>query len=84
MYLDLNLPATSGYEMLAELKQDPELRSIPVVMLTSTQNPQDINQCSELGARAYLVKPIELEQFLSLVQRTVAFWCGCKFRMLKD
>jgi two-component system, chemotaxis family, response regulator Rcp1 len=74
----------SGYEVLAELKQDPELRYIPVVVLTSTQNPQEINQCYELGVKAYLVKPMELEQFLSLVQITVAFWSACKFRTLKD
>jgi two-component system, chemotaxis family, response regulator Rcp1 len=82
--LDLNMPATSGYEVLAELKQDVELRYIPVVVLTSTDNPQEINRCYELGASAYLVKPMGLEQFLSLVKITVAFWSACKFRTLKD
>jgi two-component system, chemotaxis family, response regulator Rcp1 len=82
--LDLNLPVRSGSEVLAELKQDAELRYIPVVVLTTTANPQDINRCYEMGASAYLVKPMELEQFLSLVKITVAFWSGCKFRTLKD
>jgi two-component system, chemotaxis family, response regulator Rcp1 len=82
--LDLNLPDTSGDEVLAELKQDAELRYIPVVVLTTTQLPEDINRCYELGANAYLVKPLELEQFLSLVEITVAFWSACKFRTLKD
>src|SRR5947209_2638548 len=77
--LDLNLPARSGYEVLAELKQEPELRYIPVVVLTSTTQPKDINQCYEMGASAYLVKPLGLEQFLSLVKITVAFWSACRF-----
>src|SRR2546430_3579657 len=63
VFLDLNLPARSGYEVLAKLQQDAELRYIPVVVLTSTARPQDITQCYELGARAYLVKPLELEEF---------------------
>src|SRR3977135_47173 len=57
--LDLKLPVKNGYEVLAEIKQDPELRYIPVVVLTSTENPQEINRCYELGASAYLVKPLE-------------------------
>ena len=82
--LDLNLPVKSGYEVLAELKQDAELRYIPVVVLTTTQFPEDINRCYEMGASAYLVKPLELEQFLSLVKITVAFWSACKFRKLAE
>src|SRR5207245_5229027 len=73
VFLDLNLPVRSGTEVLAELHQDPELRSIPVVMLTSSTNPRDMSQCYELGASMYLVKPIELEEFLTLVKNTVAF-----------
>jgi chemotaxis family two-component system response regulator Rcp1 len=82
--LDLHLPRKSGYEVLAELQQEPELRYIPAVVLTTSQNPQDINQCYELGASAYIVKPLELEQSLNLVKITVAFWSACKFRTLKD
>src|SRR2546426_8610291 len=72
--LDLNLPGTSGYEVLAELQQDPELKCIPVVVLTSSSRQEDINRCYELGANAYLVKPPELEQALSLLRGTVTFW----------
>jgi DNA-binding NarL/FixJ family response regulator len=68
----------------AELRQDPALRSVPVVVLTSSANPQDTSQCYKLGASEYLVKPMELEQFLSLVKITVAFWSRCQFRTLKD
>src|SRR2546427_4531876 len=48
IFLDLNLPVRSGYEVLAELRQDPALRSVPVVVLTSSDNPQDTSQCYEL------------------------------------
>jgi CheY-like chemotaxis protein len=82
--LDLNLPQKNGYEVLAELQQDPTLKCMAVVMLTSSSEQKDINQCYELGANAYLVKPMELEPFLSLVKNTVMFWDTCQFRTLKD
>ena len=84
VFLDLNLPVRSGSEVLAELHQDPELRSIPVVMLTSSTNPRDMSQCYELGASTYLVKPLELEEFLTLVKNTVVCWGGGNVRTLKD
>ena len=82
--LDLNMPRMSGHEVLTRIKGDEELRSIPVVVLTTTQFPEDIDRCYEMGASAYLVKPMELEQFLSLVKITVAFWSACKFRKLAE
>jgi chemotaxis family two-component system response regulator Rcp1 len=82
--LDLNLPKKSGYEILAELKQDPGLRFVPVVVFTTTSDEQAISRCYELGANAYLVKPLELESFLEVVKSTVSFWSACKFRRLKD
>jgi AmiR/NasT family two-component response regulator len=53
-------------------------------VFTTTSGEPEINRCYELGANAYLVKPLELEPFLSLVKITVAFWGACKFRTLKD
>ena len=82
--LDLNLPGKSDYEVLAELQQDAELRSMPVVVLTTSENPEDISRCYELGANAYVVKPLELGQFLHVGQLMVAFWSACKFRPRKD
>jgi chemotaxis family two-component system response regulator Rcp1 len=82
--LDLNLPDKSGTEVLAELHHDPELQYLPVVVLTSSGEPEDINQCYELGANAYLVKPMELEPFLHVVKSTVMFWGACQFRRLAD
>ena len=81
--LDLNLPVKSGYEVLEELKQDPKLKYLPVVVLTSAADPQNVDRCYELGASAYLVKPLELEHSLSLIKVTVVFWSACKFRTLK-
>jgi CheY-like chemotaxis protein len=78
--LDLNLPGISGAEVLTELKQDPQLHFVPTVVLTSSARPQDINECYKLGASAFLVKPIGLEQFLHVVQLTVAFWGASEFR----
>jgi CheY-like chemotaxis protein len=77
--LDLNLPGHSGYEVLAALKHDPQLRLVPVVMFTTTSGAAEIIRCYELGANAYLVKPLEVGQFMDVVKLTVAFWRVCKF-----
>lgn len=80
--LDLHLPTTDGREILAELQRDPALRDIPVVVLTSSADPQDIAQCAALGAQAYLVKPLEWEPFAAVVKSTIEFWRACEFRKL--
>ena len=65
--LDLNLPRRSGLEVLADLKADPDLRTIPVVVLTTSQAEQDI-QCSyQLHTNAYVVKPIDADQFSAAI-----------------
>ena len=72
--LDLNLPRRSGLEVLADLKADPDLRTIPVVVLTTSQAPQDI-QCSyELHTNAYVVKPVGFQQFVDAIKQTGMFW----------
>jgi CheY-like chemotaxis protein len=76
--LDLNLPGKTGYDVLAEIKQDPGLRSIPVVVLTTTDKRRDIQRCYALGANAYIVKPMEVETFLHLVRASVEFLRACK------
>ena len=81
--LDLNLPLRNGYTVLAELKHDPELKVVPVVVLTSTTDPREISRCYELGANAYIVKPLELEQYCTVVKAAVEFWNACKFRTLR-
>jgi len=60
------------------------LQFIPVVVLTSSSEQTDINQCYELGASAYFVKPMELEAFLNLVKNAVTFWDTCQLRTFKN
>ena len=72
--LDLNLPRKDGREVLAELKSDAALKTIPVVVLTTSQAEQDIVQSYELHANCYLSKPVDLDKFLDLVHRLEDFW----------
>ncbi|HZW29977.1 MAG TPA: response regulator [Isosphaeraceae bacterium] len=72
--LDLNLPRKDGREVLAEIKADPHLRSIPVVILTTSQADQDILKSYELNANCYITKPVDLDQFISVVRSIEDFW----------
>jgi CheY-like chemotaxis protein len=72
--LDLNLPRKDGREVLAEIKSDPHLRAIPVVVLTTSQAEQDIAQSYNLHANCYVTKPVDLEQFITVVQSIEGFW----------
>jgi two-component system, chemotaxis family, response regulator Rcp1 len=72
--LDLNLPRMSGPEVLEQIKADPELRSIPVVILTSSQAERDIVRAYELSANCYITKPVDLDQFISVVKTIEDFW----------
>jgi CheY-like chemotaxis protein len=72
--LDLNLPKRDGRLLLAEIKSDPTLKDIPVVIFTSSEAYHDIRNAYDLYANCYIVKPVELEQFLQVVQTTVHFW----------
>jgi two-component system, chemotaxis family, response regulator Rcp1 len=72
--LDLNLPRKSGREVLEELKQDPQLRNIPVVVLTSSQAEQDIVRAYDLHANCYVTKPVDLDQFITVVKSIEDFW----------
>jgi CheY-like chemotaxis protein len=72
--LDLNLPKKDGREVLEEIKQDDQLRHIPVVILTTSQAERDIAESYRLRANAYVTKPVDLEQFLRVVQSIEHFW----------
>jgi CheY-like chemotaxis protein len=72
--LDLNLPRMGGREVLAEIKRHPALRSIPVVVLTSSDLEQDISKSYELGANCYVTKPVGLQAFQSIVRAVEGFW----------
>jgi chemotaxis family two-component system response regulator Rcp1 len=72
--LDLNLPKKSGREVLAEIKADEQLRRIPVIVLTTSSAEQDILRMYDLHANCYITKPVDLDQFTSVVRAIEAFW----------
>lgn len=72
--LDLNLPRKNGPEVLAEIKEDRTLKHIPVVILTSSQEGEDIVKTYNLHANCYITKPIDLEQFIMVVKSIRDFW----------
>jgi CheY-like chemotaxis protein len=74
--LDLNLPRRSGHEVLADLKADPALRRIPVAILTTSSAESDVLASYDLGANCFLTKPVDVGQFLKVVQSIEDFWFG--------
>lgn len=72
--LDLNLPRKSGRELLSDIKSDPDLRRIPVVVLSSSDAEKDVLQSYNLGANCYVTKPVDLRIFQSIVQSIEGFW----------
>ena len=74
--LDLNLPGTDGREVLALIRRDPYLRPLPVVVLSTSASDEDVNACYELGVNAYLIKPVNFEQFTEQLRVTLDFWLG--------
>jgi CheY-like chemotaxis protein len=74
LLLDLKMPKVDGLEVLRTVKSDPRLRTIPVVVLTSSREEQDVVRSYELGVNAYVVKPVEFEKFLRAVRDLGLFW----------
>ena len=72
--LDLNLPRMDGREVLAEVKSDAKLKTIPVVVLTTSRAEQDVLRSYELQANCYITKPVDLEQFITVVKSIEDFW----------
>lgn len=72
--LDLNLPKKDGREVLAEIKDDPDLKRIPVVVLTVSQAEEDILRTYNLHANCYITKPLDLDRFLEVVRQIEDFW----------
>lgn len=74
--LDLNLPRLSGHEVLAAMKADPLLRRIPVAVLTTSSAEADVARTYDLGANCFLTKPVDIDQFVHVVQSIDDFWLG--------
>ncbi len=72
--LDLNLPKKNGMEVLEEIKEDPTLKYIPVVVLTTSSAEQDILESYKLHANSYMVKPVDFEQFVLVIKSIENFW----------
>lgn len=72
--LDLNMPRKDGREVLAEIKADPDLRRIPVIILTTSQSEDDVAEAYNLAANCYVAKPVDLDQFLDVVRAIDDFW----------
>ncbi len=72
--LDLNIPKINGHEVLAQIKNDPDLKRIPVVILTSSRNPEDIQRSYNAHANCYLTKPSQLTDFFDVIRALEEFW----------
>jgi CheY-like chemotaxis protein len=72
--LDLKMPKVDGLEVLKQIKGDPALKTIPVVVLTSSREEQDLIRTYDLGVNAYVVKPVSFEDFMKAVQALGQFW----------
>jgi CheY-like chemotaxis protein len=74
--LDLKMPRVDGLEVLRQVKTDEQLKSTPIVMLTSSTDDRDVLTSYQLGANAYVVKPVEFRRFAAILQQVELFWLG--------
>jgi CheY-like chemotaxis protein len=72
--LDLNLPGMDGREILGQIKQDEDLKSIPVVILTTSNNPKDIEACYQQGVNSYIVKPMDFNRLRHNIESLIDYW----------
>ena len=77
--LDIKMPRVDGVEVLRQIKSDPRTALIPVIMLTTTDDPREIQRCYELGCSVYITKPVDYQGFVEAIKRLGLFfrWCGC-------
>lgn len=74
VFLDLKMPKVDGLQVLRQVKSDPNLKAIPIVMLTSSREEVDLVKSYELGVNAYVVKPVGFQQFAEAIRQTGTFW----------
>jgi CheY-like chemotaxis protein len=74
--LDLNMPRVSGIDVLRHMQQDTNLKKVPVVMFTTSNSKSDIMKCYELGAKAFVCKPLDIFEFNTSIRSIVEFWTG--------
>src|SRR5262249_26966186 len=73
LLLDIRMPKMDGVEVLRQIKADPELRKIPVIMLTTTEDPVEVTRCHGLGCNNYIVKPVDYEKFSEAIKQLGSF-----------
>ena len=73
LLLDIRMPQVDGVEVLRQIKADPELRKIPVSMLTTTDDPREVTRCHELGCSNYIVKPVDYDKFAEAIKQLGLF-----------
>lgn len=76
IFLDLNIPKKDGREILREIKEDPELKYIPIIVLTTSQSELDIKNTYKNYANAYITKPIDLNEFIKVIKSIEQYWLG--------
>lgn len=72
--LDLNLPGKSGFELLETIRNETDFQDVPVVVVSSSENPDDINRVYDLSANAYVTKPTDPDEYIEMINATVSFW----------
>ena len=82
--LDLNMPVLDGYQVLKRMKADERTRRIPVIVLTTTDDHQEVSRCYDLGCNAYLTKPVDYRQFSDLIRKMGLFLSVITMPALKD
>jgi len=68
LLLDIRMPQVDGIEVLRQVKQDPELRKVPVIMLTTTDDPREVERCHAIGCASYMVKPVDYDKFAEAIK----------------
>jgi two-component system response regulator len=76
IFLDINMPRLDGFQVLRALKENPSLRHLPVLVLTTSNRREDVMRAFSLGASSFFTKPPEFEELVSLMDRVLAYWCG--------
>lgn len=84
LLLDVRMPQVDGVEVLRQLKQDSELRKIPVIMLTTTDDPREVERCHSLGCSSYIVKPVDYEKFAEAIKNLGLFLSLIQVPEIKD
>ncbi|MBG9390623.1 response regulator [Caenimonas aquaedulcis] len=72
--LDLNMPGMSGFDVLKERLARPQMKSVPVVMLTTSKSPSDVRRCYELGCNTFMAKPVDFEVLVNSLRQLVEYW----------